>query len=266
MLDLDAAALMESMGAVRTFNQILVEGYAHRHRTELFHEGFRSLESHVRYLRDVAEKLGIGAAKVAADDFLTMLCDVPEVNGRRCFELSESYRYRQTLDGLGSSLHYGLSGQICILLGTSEASLFSPTEEPFGDEVALKFGDACDDIYEACKCLALGRGTAAVFHLMRVLEAAMTIVAAKLGAPIVDANGKGLPWGVIAQNMKAIIDRMTPGSDEQIRWYRVQHDLVVVNRAWRVPTAHPKQVYTPEEARGVFDAVKTFMKELVDFA
>jgi hypothetical protein len=68
--------------------------------------------------------------------------------------------------------------------------------------------------------------------------------------------------GVIADNMRPIIDGMQKGSHEQIKWYRVQHELVVVNRAWRVPTNHPKETYTLEQARQVFDATKVFMKEL----
>ena len=81
-----------------------------------------------------------------------------------------------------------------------------------------------------------------------------------------DSSGKGLPWGVIAANMKDKIDRMTPGSDEQIRWYRLQHELVVVNRAFRVPTNHPKETYTAEQAYEIFNATKAFMKELADVA
>jgi hypothetical protein len=102
--------------------------------------------------------------------------------------------------------------------------------------------------------------------LMRALESAAQVVANKLGATIHDANGKGLPWGVIAENMKPKIDAMTKGSDEQIKWYRVQNDLVVINRAWRVPTSHPKETYTLEQAEEIFEATKAFMRELAPLA
>jgi hypothetical protein len=39
-------------------------------------------------------------------------------------------------------------------------------------------------------------------------------------------------------------------------------NLVAVNRAWRVPTNHPKETYTPDQAQEVFDATRTFMREL----
>jgi hypothetical protein len=61
--------------------------------------------------------------------------------------------------------------------------------------------------------------------------------------------------------MKPKIDVMPEGK-EKIRWYRVQQDLVVVNRAWRVPTNHPKETYTTDQALEVFDATKALMREL----
>jgi hypothetical protein len=42
---------------------------------------------------------------------------------------------------------------------------------PVGEQVEIKFMSAIQDIEEAGKCLAMGRGTATVFHLMRVVEA-----------------------------------------------------------------------------------------------
>jgi hypothetical protein len=88
------------------------------------------------------------------------------------------------------------------------------------------------------------------------------VVADKIGAAVTDVHGRGLAWGVIAANMKARIDQMPRGSDEQAKWYRTQALLEVVNRAWGVPTAHPKKTYIPEEARRVFEATKAFMQEL----
>jgi hypothetical protein len=108
--------------------------------------------------------------------------------------------------------------------------------------------------------------TVCVFHLMRALEVAVRVVADKIGAAVTDEHGRGLAWGVIAANMKARIDQMPRGSDEQVKWYRAQALLEVVNRAWRVPTAHPKKTYTSEEARRVFEATKALMQELAPLA
>ena len=88
------------------------------------------------------------------------------------------------------------------------------------------------------------------------------MVADTIGAAVTDADGRGLGWGVIAKNMKDKIDQMPKGSEQQIDWYRVQSHLEVVNRAWRVPTAHPKHTYTEEEAAAVFSSARSFMRDL----
>jgi hypothetical protein len=56
------------------------------------------------------------------------------------------------------------------------AKYFPPINAPhiFGESVANAFPNSSYDIAEAGICLALARGTAAVFHLMRVLEIGLT--------------------------------------------------------------------------------------------
>lgn len=164
---------------------------------------------------------------------------------------------------LARRMHDELATKYCFALSPKERSFFEQTS-PFGSEVESRFQDASEDISEASKCLGLGRYTASVFHVMRALEHAMQVVAIRLGAAIQDQHGRGLGWGVIADNMKPKIDSMTKGSEEQIRWYRAQQHLVVINRAWRVPTNHPKQTYTADQACEVFDAAKAFMRELAE--
>jgi hypothetical protein len=157
-------------------------------------------------------------------------------------------------------------GRIYFQIASENAKLLAMDADHFGPEVRKAFGDTVEDIAEAASCLALERPTACVFHLMRALEVAATVIADKIGAAVTDEHGRGLAWGVIAANMKARIDQMPRGSNEQVKWYRTQALLEVVNRAWRVPTAHPKKTYTLEEAKRVFEATKAFMEELAPLA
>jgi hypothetical protein len=122
----------------------------------------------------------------------------------------------------------------------------------FGPEVRKAFGDTVEDVAEAASCLGLERSTACVFHLMRALEAAAAVVASKIGATVTDVHGRGLGWGIIADNMKAKIDKMPKGSDEQTKWYRVQSFLEVVNRAWRVPhRASEENLHSGRSQKGI---------------
>jgi hypothetical protein len=155
-----------------------------------------------------------------------------------------------------------LSSIMLFSLDQADALFFDDPVRFFGLDPIRKFPNVLDDIIEAGRCHSLGRHTAACFHLMRAMEIVVAQIGQDLGATITDHGGKGLPWGVIADNLKSKIDAMSKGSAEQTKWYRAQAQLVVFNRAWRVPTAHPKQTYTKEEADEVFSATKSFLREL----
>ena len=61
---------------------------------------------------------------------------------------------------------------------------YKPDDYLFGLEFDLKFSDTgVFELDEAAKCLALGRSTAAVFHLMRAMEVGIRSVARCLGIP-----------------------------------------------------------------------------------
>lgn len=172
--------------------------------------------------------------------------------------------FRHLMD-LASRIRDDCHARLYFQIGAEGAELLRTEVSHFGPDVEKAFGSAAEDIAEAAGCLALGRYTASVFHVMRALEKAAAVVAQKIGAAITDQHGIGLGWGVIANNMKVKIDKM-PKGDEQTKWYRAQSFLETVNRAWRVPTAHPKQTYTGDEARRVFEATKAFMQELAPLA
>jgi hypothetical protein len=141
-----------------------------------------------------------------------------------------------------------------------ESSLYEAAA-PYGPEVAAAFPKTSEDIEEAGKCLALGRCTACVFHLMRAMEVVVTRLGDKLGVTIVDKNDIGLDWGIILSNMKKPLDAMTKGPIKT-SWSEAYALLFHVKEAWRNDTMHPKATYTPEQARDVFNAVRTFMKKL----
>ncbi|WP_129274884.1 hypothetical protein [Bradyrhizobium betae] len=238
-----------------------------RHNPHGIHVDTQQLENmRAKFSRyaDLVSALELPISKNAAKRLLASLNEgdpAPAGDGL-IFNGQKKLNLMANTDRLTDLLGEEMGAKLFVMLSPRMADTFEQTDPLFGNEVEAKFPRAAEDISEAGKCLAFGRATAAVFHLMRALESATQAIADKIGATVRDSNGKGLPWGVIADNMRPKIDAMTKGSDEQIKWYRVQHDLVVVNRAWRVPTNHPKETYTPEQAEEVFDATRAFMKEL----
>jgi hypothetical protein len=145
-----------------------------------------------------------------------------------------------------------------IVLTSSEKSLFQQVTPLFGNEVEDKLPDMSEDIAEAGKCLALRRSTASVFHLMRAMEIAVQKFGDKLGVPLVDEK----VWQVILDGINAKIRPMGKSADGK-RYAEISSYLYNVKLAWRNETMHPKATYTDEEAESIFQAVKTFMRELV---
>ncbi|CAM8667928.1 hypothetical protein [Sphingobium sp.] len=134
-------------------------------------------------------------------------------------------------------------------------------ESPFGNEVSDCFPDALFDIEEAAKCFSLSRYTACVYHVMRAAENAVAVLAERLGATYQSKNGETLSWGKLTSNIKAKIDEMERGTDQDdlLRAYMLLHSC---NRAYRTKTAHPGIKYTQEEADTVLRSTKSFMSEM----
>jgi len=135
-------------------------------------------------------------------------------------------------------------------------------DNQFGKVVADKFPKTVEDIQESAKCLAFGRYTASVFHLMRVMESAVQYLGKRLSINLVtekawhniieevDKAIKGLP--IKQPRQKALRNRLAEASAH----------LRMVKDAWRNDVMHPKETYTEEEAERVFRNVKDFMVHL----
>jgi len=147
-----------------------------------------------------------------------------------------------------------------LYLGGDAAALYE-NANLFGHEVAKKFVGSNEDIEEAAKCLALGRGTACVFHLMRVMEYAVQRFAANVGAELpADKKIIDMEWGPLIIAINKVVSPMPPGEKRE-RYASISAHLDSVGRGWRNPTMHPKQTYTSDEARVIWDAVKAFMND-----
>jgi hypothetical protein len=122
---------------------------------------------------------------------------------------------------------------------------------------------------EAAKCLALGRATACVFHLMRLMEVGIRAVARCLNIPdptrAADRN-----WGAILREIKTDLDAhvgvapmkawATSGDKELFESAYASLDAVRV--AWRNTTMHVENKYTIDEGEHILAAVKGFMTKL----
>jgi hypothetical protein len=135
----------------------------------------------------------------------------------------------------------------------------------FGEKVHRRFMTANADTEEAGKCLALGRHTACVFHLMRVMELGVKALGKKLKLSNLKVDK---PWGEITIALDVAIKSLpqkTPGQKKKKEQYStVLAHLNAVRIAWRNTTMHPKLSYSSEEAHQIFAHAKAFMCDLAE--
>ena len=144
----------------------------------------------------------------------------------------------------------------CLALSTSERDLYQPQIPLFGREVDDKLSGMAEDIGEAAKCLSVHRYTACVFHLMRAMEGAVQRLSESLSI-----TNPSREWGKLLSDIKPKIAAMQTG-EMRNKWSENFALLYHVKQAWRNDTMHPKQTYTEEEAKEVFSATRSFMKNL----
>jgi len=115
-----------------------------------------------------------------------------------------------------------------------------------------------EDISEAGKCLSLNRPTASVFHLMRVMELAVQRFGNELSVTLVTEKN----WQVILDQINAAIRKLDAKQPKTKSYAQATSHLYNVKVAWRNEVMHPKQTYTFEEAKAIFDNVRTFVCDL----
>ena len=148
----------------------------------------------------------------------------------------------------------------CLIMSQDEADLYT-TPQQFGPEVEARFPSATNDISEGARCLACGRGTATVFHLMRVMEVGLKAVAKRLGIPYAPSWESYLSQIDTRVRLKYRAKGVKWRKEEPF-FRDVAAHLHAVKVAWRNPTMHIVSHYSPEMAEEVFFAVKGFMRHL----
>jgi len=182
---------------------------------------------------------------------------------RSCIDKATQFRefqeFYQTLRGL----IVNQLEQKAFFFAPDAAAKYFLDESPFGAKIKDKYPKLTEDISEASRCMGLGRFTATVFHLMRVMEKIVQRFAKRLGLTV----NLEQPWGAILAPIDREIEAMpggTSASAQQKAWKGACSEVAVflrhVKNAWRNDTMHPKRTYTEEEATRVFETVKAFVQ------
>jgi hypothetical protein len=169
----------------------------------------------------------------------------------------------QAINHLLSRVKDDLALQNFYRVGQEDFQLYGRADL-FGEAVTKKFKNAAADIRSAGSCLALGQGTACVFHLMRAMEVAVRKLARSLKINVTWKT----PWRVLTGAMDAKIKKLPEVTEAQKRkrekWEAACTNLHHVGSVWRNSTMHPATSYTPSQARDVLSAVRIFMTALAE--
>lgn len=170
----------------------------------------------------------------------------------------------QLADELALRIEEELSHFALWQITREEARFLEP--DPFGAEITSRFRSARDDIEEAGRCLAFGRGTAVVFHLMRVTEVGLRALGASLEDPTLDPK-RNPTWETIlgrcdGELKKPLKERRPTWRADENFYSTATANLRAVKDSWRNPTLHIERRYSPEEAAEVWNAVRAFIGHL----
>jgi hypothetical protein len=149
-------------------------------------------------------------------------------------------------------------------ISPEKSRFYGDASEPFGTTVADAFPSISLDANEASRCFALGRNTACVFHLMRVMEIGLSALGKSFGAPCDHTN-----WETIINRIEKAIGEMDKNparlpswKDDREFYSQCASHFRVVKDAWRNYTAHARGKYDEQEALDMLGNVRGFMQKL----
>ncbi len=160
-------------------------------------------------------------------------------------------------------------------LGDSKSSFIKPSNREFFEQDALmgsivnkRFPSAKADIRDAGNCLAVDLNTAAIFHLMRVVEIGLRALARHLRVPIKTNQLEYLEWQSIIEQIENVISKIKqkPKGKKKSEALELYHGMMgefnAFKDVWRNNVMHARKTYDEHQAMSVYLHVREFMRRL----
>lgn len=260
MLNLPIGRLFACYQKIAVTTQMFGWTLAHGTKPVLNDFDFQETVGHIEEFEALCGACGLvvseGAAKRASEDFRRAQQNAQDKSWY--FDTGSAARADNALNQLVGCVQNEAPTKVAMLLPPEKLSLYAPTAPLFGADVRVKFASAIFDIDEAGKCLALGRSTAAVFHLMRVMEIALKAVALCLAVTPPSNPNWGSWLTAIRNENNRRTNRWADFNYFQDLWQRIDS----IKDSQRNQTMHVATVYTEEEAMLIYKATEGFMKKL----
>lgn len=163
-----------------------------------------------------------------------------------------------------------MSNRLFLFISPEKAKFWprASNPHPFGEQVYKAFPSAHFDIHNASVCLGTSLATAAVFHLMRVLEVVLGVLGSKFGVSLAHTN-----WAPAIEQIESKVREihkdpvwkaMPDYKDQQSFYLQAASYFGVVKDAWRNHTMHIRGKYTEQEAENIYNSVKAITQKLAE--
>jgi hypothetical protein len=150
-------------------------------------------------------------------------------------------------------------------LDATHEKYYREAHEIFPADVLKAFPVVSRDIEEASKCFALGRYTASVFHLMRVMEHGMDALAIELGVakPYQTWDKKiGKIAEVLTEELRKTYSPSSPLAGRLDFFKQATERLTAVQHALRNETMHARSHYGQADADDIYRSTVRFIEKL----
>lgn len=216
------------------------------------------------YFKSQVEYIRILCGSISANHTRLFAEDVAKEGTSPKFTLRDAIR---RVDDLMASMKRELADDHVFICMKEYARYFRDDIEDMA--VAFeRFPRAQVDFIEAGKCLALGRSTASVLHLMRSLEEPLVHLAQHLGVEVKDTD----TWGAVITNIRGAMRLRDIGGKNVSKWsgkaerefcHLAADCIKHIQVSTRDPGMHAqKEKFTLDEARLEYENTKRFLIQM----
>lgn len=183
----------------------------------------------LKSIKDRCESIGLTVSTKSLTRILTLRTDEKATVGDMMDAITHLER----------TIAWEMEDRLFTYIPPERAARYNRTEL-FGKDVNAKFPTIQFDLVEAGNCYATGRGTAVVFHLMRIMETGVQAFGTKLGVALTDEKN----WQNILDEINKKIKSLPPKDRTTVEVSEAAANLYAVKLAWRNEVMHPKDTYT----------------------
>ena len=163
------------------------------------------------------------------------------------------------LEQLFNVIESELESVVFIQIPKSRQGYYEFVGSQLDESVVLNLPAVISDLEEGAKCFALGRHTACVFHLMRVMEMSVQRLGRRLKIKLTQEKNWQNILDQVNKAIKAMNTKTARQKTRQSEYGAIAAHLFNVKVAWRNSVMHPKASYTEEEAEEVLRSVIIFV-------